>query len=73
MYKQNFYPGALDYMPIDNLEELEFCDIDDKQCIEEINEFVGKPEALTELCDLEDKTCVEEINEFMSTPENLKE
>ena len=68
MYKQNFYPGALDYMPIENIED---CDIDDEKCKEEVNEFINKPEALTELCDIEDRTCVEEINEFIATPFSL--
>ena len=40
------YPGALDYMPVENLDELdpktlEFCDLDDEKCIEDVNEFVN--------------------------------
>lgn len=73
LYKQNFYPGALDYMPVENLDELALCDLEDEKCIEDVNEFVNQPENLTELCDLEDKECVEEINEFMATPANMME
>jgi hypothetical protein len=42
----NFYPGSLDYMPLD-IDAAEYCDIEDEVCIEEINEFVNKPNELT--------------------------
>lgn len=75
----NFYAGSLDYEPAEptTLESVnlgvELCDLEDKTCIEEINEFVNKPGNLKELCNLEDEVCKEGIDDFINNPENLGE